>query len=49
MAKGANLDTLPADVLYHIFDDLLKVTEKHCHIAGVTDQGEPTVIISMPF
>ena len=33
----ATLDTLPNEVLDHIFDDLLRVTDEHCHHAGLTD------------
>ena len=34
----AILDTLPNEVLDHIFENLLKVTDEHCHYAGLTDR-----------
>jgi len=44
---GLRLDTLPPEILNQIFGDLLKITDDHCHRAGITDV-EPTSTENRP-
>ena len=37
---GRTLATLAPELLDLIFDNLLKVTDEHCHITGVTDSAD---------